>query len=183
MSEYPNKEQLESGLDFILQSPDDLGSLEMIVIRPAENERKILESGELSIEKGLVGDNWATRGSKRTKDGSANPDQQLNIMNSRSIALIAGSKDNWKLAGDQLFIDLNLSDKNLPPGSRLGIGNSIIEITDIPHNGCKKFATRFGVEAVKFANSKTYKEYHLRGVNAKIVRPGSIRVGDIVKKL
>jgi len=183
MSEYPDKEQLESGLDFILQSLDDLGSLEMIVIRPAENERKILESGELSMDQGLIGDNWATRGSRRTKDGSANYDQQLNIMNSRSIALIAGSKDNWKLAGDQLFIDLNLSDKNLPPGSRLSIGNSIIEITSLPHNGCKKFASRFGIEAVKFANSATGKKYHLRGVNAKIIRPGSIKVGDTVKKL
>ena len=104
-------------------------------------------------------------------------------MNSRVVSLIAQTKDRWQLAGDQLFVDLDLSEENLPPGSRLEIGSAIVEITPIPHNGCKKFTNRFGVDAMKFVNSKTGKLLHLRGLNAKIVKAGKIKTGDIVKKL
>ncbi len=177
-----SREELERGLDGMRLSPKDGGILEMIVRRPDEDGREELEEGELSLEFGLVGDNWKTRGSSRTNDGFGHPDMQLNIMNSRAIDLIAGSRDRWPLAGDQLYIDLDLSDENLPPGTRLRIGDAEIEITEIPHNGCKKFAKRFGVEAVKFVNSPEGKRMHLRGVNAKVVVPGKIRRGDWVEK-
>lgn len=176
-------QEMEAGLDHIRQSPSDSGTLALIVRRPAVDEREVLQVGELSLEEGLVGDNWGQRPTTRTTDGTPHPEMQLNIMNARAIALVAGSEERWQLAGDQLFVDLDLSDEKLPPGSRLSLGDAVIEITAEPHNGCKKFAERFGKEAVIFVNSPVGKELHLRGVNARVVQPGAIRVGDVVKKL
>ena len=175
--------ELETGLNEICMSPKDKGVLEMIVRRPKVNEREVLEEGELDLTEGLIGDNWKKRGGSRSKDGFGHPEMQLNIMNSRTISLIAGDRNRWSLAGDQLYIDLDLSDENLPPGSQMEIGSAIIEITPVPHNGCKKFANRYGLDAVKFVNSPLGKQLHLRGVNAKIVQSGTIRVGDIVRKI
>lgn len=183
MENHLSAEELEAGLELIRRSWKNGGILEMIVRRPDVDQREELEEGELSPELGLVGDNWKTRGSSRTKDGFGHPDMQLNVMNSRAIALIAVTRDRWKLAGDQLYVDLDLSDENLGPGSRLRIGEAEIEITEIPHNGCRKFADRFGVESVKFVNSPEGKKLHLRGVNAKVVVPGRIRRGDRVEKV
>lgn len=176
-------EELEAGLDEIRKSPKDKGVLEMLVCRPEENKREVLETGELDLELGLIGDNWKTRGSSRTNDGFGHPEMQLNIMNARAISLIAQNKERWKLAGDQLFIDIELSDENLPTGSQLKIGTAIIEVTAIPHNGCKKFTERFGIDAVKFVNSPIGKELHLRGINAKVIQAGTISVGDLVEKI
>jgi hypothetical protein len=183
VTKHLSMDELEAGLDEIRKSPKDNGILEMIVCRPEENQRKILETGKLDFELGLIGDNWKTRGSSRTNDGFGHPDMQINIMNARSIALLAQDKKRWKLAGDQLYIDLELSDENLPTGSRLKIGSAIIEVTAIPHNGCKKFTERFGIDAVKFVNSPLGKELHLRGINAKVVKAGTISIGDIVEKV
>lgn len=176
-------EELESGLDEIRRSPKDNGVLKLIVRRPEENEREVLETGELDLIDGLAGDNWKTRGSSSTADGLAHPEKQLNIMNARAAALVAQDENRWKLAGDQLFIDFDLSGENLPAGSRLKIGSAIIEVTPPPHNGCKKFVARFGSDAMKFVNSPVGKELHLRGVCAKVVKAGTIRAGDFVKKV
>ena len=176
-------EELEAGLDTIRQSPADEGRLELIVRRPQIDAREVLEEGELDLEEGLVGDTWSARGSSRTADGSAHPDMQLNIMNARVIALVAQDKARWQLAGDQLFVDMDLSAENLPPGTRLALGSAVIEVTAQPHNGCKKFVARFGLDAMKFVNSPVGKQLHLRGINAKVVQPGTIRVGDRAKKL
>lgn len=176
-------EELEAGLDEIRRAPKDEGVLQLIVRRPATDAREILEEGQLDLVDGLVGDTWNVRGSSRTADGSSHPDMQLNIMNSRATALVAQAKDRWHLAGDQLYIDFNLSDENLPPGSRLAIGSAVIEVTAQPHDGCVKFVSRFGLDAMKFVNSPVGKELHLRGINAKVVQPGTIRVGDVAKKV
>jgi len=175
-------EELEAGLDMIRQSPKDEGVLDLIVRRVAINQREILEEGELHLAEGLVGDNWKTRGSSSTPDGSAHPDMQLNIMNSRVIALVAQEKERWHLAGDQLFLNMDLSAENLPAGTKLALGSAVVEITPQPHTGCKKFVERFGLDAMKFVNSPLGKELHLRGVNAKVVQPGTIRVGDVATK-
>lgn len=175
--------QLEAGLDEIRRSPKDNGVLELIVRRPKVNEREILEEGELDLTEGLIGDNWRTRGSSRSKNKFGHPEMQLNIMNSRAVALIAQERERWKLAGDQLYVDLDLSDENLPPGTRLQIGSAVIEVTAVPHLGCKKFVARFGLDAMKFVNSAVGKQLHLRGVNAKVVKSGSIRIGDSVEKI
>jgi len=176
-------DELEAGLAQIRQSPTDEGVLELIVRRPQINEREVLEKGELDLAEGLVGDTWRARGSSRTSDGSSHPDMQLNVMNARAIALVAQHKDRWPLAGDQLFIDLDLSAENLPAGTRLAIGSAVIEVTAQPHTGCKKFVARFGLDAMKFVNATVGKQLHLRGINAKVVHPGMIRVGCPVKKI
>lgn len=175
--------ELEAGLDEIRLSPQDEGVLEMIVRRPRINEREVVVEGELHPLKGLIGDNWLTRGSSRTADGSAHPQMQLNIINSRVAGLVAQSKDRWPLAGDQLYLDLDLSKDNLPPGTRLILGAAVIEVTEQPHTGCQKFVERFGLEAMKFVNSDIGKRLCLRGINARVVEPGIIRIGQAAKKL
>lgn len=176
-------EELEAGLAAIRQSPRDGGVLELIVRRPQTGMREVLPEGRLDLMDGLVGDNWKTRGSSQTGDGSAHRDMQLNVMNARAVALVAQRKDRWPLAGDQLFVDLDLSDANIPPGTRLRIGSTVIEVTAQPHTGCKNFVARFGLDAMKFVNSTVGRALHLRGINAKVVQPGTIRVGDIVTKM
>ncbi len=176
-------EALMAGLGKIRRSPKDVGAVRMIVRRPAVDEREALPVGELDVAEGLVGDNWRERGSSRTSDGSAHPEMQLNIMNSRVIDLVATSEDRWPLAGDQIFIDLDLSKENLPAGTRLELGSAIIEVTGIPHTGCKKFVARFGLEAMKFVNSGIGKKLCLRGINARVVRSGTFCVGDTARKL
>jgi len=175
--------ELEAGLEGIRQSPTDAGVLALIVRRPQVEAREVLEEGELDLFGGLVGDNWKTRGSSQTADGSAHPDMQLNIMNARVIALLARKKERWALAGDQLYMDLDLSAENVPPGTRLSLGEAVIEVTDQPHTGCKKFAARFGLDALKFISSPVGKQLQLRGINAKVIRSGAIRIGDTVKKV
>lgn len=175
--------ELEAGLAHIRQSPTDGGTLAMIVRRPATEQREVLPAAELDVATGLVGDNWRARGSRSTPDGSANPDMQLNVMNARAIALLARTRDRWPLAGDQLYVDLDLSTANLPPGTRLAVGAAVIEVTAVPHTGCAKFTHRFGPDAMKFVNSPTGRALNLRGINAKVIQPGPIRTGDPVRKL
>ena len=176
-------QELEAGLDDVRRSPKDRGVLQMIVRRPQTDVREVVEEGQLDLLEGLVGDDWRTRGSSRTPDGSAHPDMQLTLMNSRVIALLARDKGRWQLAGDQLFVDLDLSAENLPPGTRLAVGSAVIEVTAQPHTGCDKFAARFGRDAHKFVNSPQGKQLHLRGINTRVVQPGVIRVGDVVSKI
>ena len=177
------REELEAGLDEIRRSPKDEGVLALIVRRPQVDARESLDEGQLDVAEGLVGDTWKQRGSSRTADGLAHPDMQLNVINARLAALVAQDRERWQLAGDQLFVDLDLSEANLPPGTRLGIGTAVIEVTAQPHNGCDKFVSRYGLDAMKFVNSPVGKSLHLRGINAKVVTSGVIRVGDIVRKL
>ena len=174
--------QLQAGLDELRKSPHDAGALKLIVCRPSTGVRKIQDSAELDPAVGLVGDSWATRGSSMTADGSSHPDMQINIMNSRAAALVAQHPERWAEAGDQLYIDMNLGPANLPPGTKLEIGSAILEVTDIPHTGCHKFIARFGRDAAKFVNSPVGRELNLRGINARVVKPGVIRTGDLVKK-
>ena len=174
---------LQAGLASIRQSPKETGVLQLIVRRPKIGAREILQEGQLDLTDGLAGDNWRTRGSFLTKDGASHPDMQLNVMNSRVIALVAQSHDRWALAGDQLFVDLDLSAENLPPETQLVVGSAVIEVTRQPHTGCAKFVERFGLDAVKFVNSDEGKRLHLRGINARVIEPGVIRVGDMVRKV
>lgn len=176
-------EQLEAGLEAIRQSPPDGGAVRLIVRRPAIEARELTETCELDTAVGLVGDNWQVRGSRHTPDGSAQLDAQLTIMNARAAQLVAGEIERWPLAGDQLYIDLDLGVENLPPGTRLTIGTAAVEISSLPHTGCKKFVARFGLDAMKFVNSPTGRSLNLRGVNARVIRNGTVRVGDAAVKL
>jgi len=174
---------LEAALPHIRSSPPDQGRLDLIVRRPAENDREVLEVGMLDPDQGLVGDTWRLRPSTRTADGSPHPDMQLNVMNTRVAAVVAGPPERWALAGDQLFVDLDLSESNLPPGTRLALGATVIEITDQPHRGCAKFSARFGAEALRFVNSPAGLQLRLRGVNARVVLGGPVSVGATVRRL
>lgn len=180
--EHVDLAALEAGLDEIRRSPADHGRVELIVRRPAENERQILAEATLDTADGLVGDNWRTRGSRATDDGSAHPGLQLTLMNSRVAKLVAGHPDRRQLAGDQLFVDLDLSSANIPPGTRLAMGAAVIEVTDQPHLGCGKFAARFGVDALRFVNSAVGRQLNLRGVNATVVIGGLVRPGDAISR-
>jgi MOSC domain-containing protein YiiM len=176
-------QELEAGLEEIRQSPKDYGTVKMIVRRPETNERESLTSAELDTAQGLVGDNWLQRGSSATADRSAHPEMQLNIMNARAIKLIANSVDRWPLAGDQIFVDLDLSKDNLPAGTQLELGSAIIEVSRIPHTGCRKFVDRFGEDAMNFVNSEVGKKLCLRGINARITKSGTFTVGDMAHKM
>ncbi len=179
---HRTSEELVAGVDLIRQAPRDRGILRLIVRRPKVGEREVIQEGELDTVEGLVGDTWKERGSTRTPDGTRHPEMQINVMSSRAIALIAGSTDRWPLAGDQLFVDLDLSTANLPPGTRLSIGSAVIEVTSQPHTGCGKFVERFGLDAMTFVNSRLGRELQLRGLNARVVVPGTVRMGDDVRK-
>ena len=177
------REELEAGLDEIRRSPKDGGTVELIVRRPAVGEREVLEEATLDLEQGLVGDTWSVRGSSKTADGSAHPEMQLNVMNVRAVALVAQARERWPLAGDQLYLDLDLGEENLPAGTRLALGEAVIEVTPMPHTGCAKFVSRFGLDAMKFVNSPIGRELHLRGINCRVVAPGVVRAGDRVRKI
>ncbi|MDH3273665.1 MAG: MOSC domain-containing protein [Gammaproteobacteria bacterium] len=178
-----SKEELAQGLDIVSQSPKGEGVLQLIVRRPDVDQRESVAKGHLDIREGLVGDSWRARGSGHMPDGQADPDMQLNIMNSRVAELVANGLERRELAGDQLYLDMDLSRENLPPGTQLALGEAIIEVTEPPHTGCKKFAARFGTEAMVFVNSGMGKTRNFRGICAKVVQSGDIRVGDVARKV
>jgi hypothetical protein len=181
--EHATAAALEAGLDDVRLAPGDHGRVELIVRRPAENEREVVAIGALDRDEGLVGDAWRARSSPPAADGWPDGDRQLTLMSSRVARLVAVRAERWQLAGDQLFVDLDLSEANLPPATRLELGSAVIEITGEPHLGCAKFAARFGRDAFRFVNSATGRELRLRGVNAKVVVAGTVRTGDEIRKL
>ena len=169
-------DELLAGLEHVRSSPPDGGTVELIVRRPAVDLREVLDEGDLDTVVGLVGDRWHL-GSSPTNDS------QLTVMNARLAQLIASDRQRWALAGDQLYVDLDLSIENLPAGTRLSVGDAVIEVSDVPHTGCAKFSARFGTEALKFVNKSPGRELRLRGLNARVVEPGRVRVGDTISKL
>ena len=183
ISSHLTAEELQAGLDHIRRSPKDEGVLDLIVRRQAVNEREVLEQAELDLLQGLIGDTWNRRRSKSTPDGSANIEMQITVINSRAAALVAREKNRWQLAGDQLYVDLDLSAENLTAGTQLAVGSAVIEVTAPPHLGCQKFVARFGVEAMKFFNSPLGRELRLRGIHARVVQAGQIRTGDLARKI
>jgi hypothetical protein len=176
-------DELEAAVDHFRSAPADVGRVELVVARPAENERVVLAEGSLDLAEGLLGDNWRSRGSSSTEDGSAHPDRQLNVINARLSAFVAVDPDRRALAGDQLHLEFDLSHANLPAGTRLALGSAVIEVTEPPHLGCGKFVARFGRDAMRFVNSPLGRELRLRGLNARVVVAGTVRPGDEVRKV
>ncbi len=174
---------LEKSLDHIREAPADSGTVELISCRPAEDEREVLTEARLNTYDGLEGDTWRARGSRHTADGGPNPEAQLTLMNARAAAAIAGERERWSLAGDQIYVDFDISRNNLPPGSRVQIGSAVIEFSEAPHTGCAKFSARFGNDALRFVNSPTGRELRLRGANCRVVVAGTVHAGDTIKKL
>jgi len=179
---HPTLEQLDGGAVHLAASPADLGTVELLLRRPTLGEREVLEEAELRVGVGVVGDNYLERGSTSTPDGAAHPEAQLNIMSSRAVDLVAGGdRSRWPLAGDQLFVDLDLSVENLPVGTRLRVGTAAIEVAAKPHTGCAKFRERFGIDAARWVNQ--VKELRRRGLCAMVVEDGIVRTGDTISKL
>jgi hypothetical protein len=174
--------QLRAGLDQVRRAPSDVGTIDLIALRPADGERDVVEQAEADVRLGMMGDNWSTRSNRRTPNGGPSPKAQVTVMSARAAALIAGPSERWALAGDQLYVDFDLSETNVPAGTRLAIGEAVLEVTDQPHNGCAKFRRRFGEDAVRFVNSPEGKHLHLRGINTKVVESGAIRRGDKIRK-
>lgn len=180
---FLSRAELEGGLEIIRHTPTDAGTLTLIVRRPAVDVRETLDEGWLDPLCGLAGDSWSSRSNPRKRAGTAHTATQLTIMNTRAIALIAPDVSRWPLAGDQLYIEMDLSVTNLPPGSRIAIGEAVIVVTSEPHTGCRKFVQRFGLDAMKFVNSPVGRELNLRGVNARVLRAGRIRRGDLAQRI
>jgi hypothetical protein len=172
---YHTRAELDAGVEHVRQSPRETGRVVLVVSRPAVGAREMLNEGALDVAYGLLGDYWARRGSDHRK--------QITVMNARAAELLAGGTDRWALAGDQLFVDFDLSASHLPPGTRIRIGDAVVEVTPPPHRGCHKFTARFGADATAFVNSPVGVELNLRGINAKVVRGGAIRIGDSVTKI
>ena len=180
---YVEAEQLDAGLVRVLESPQEVGTVELVVRRPAEGEREVLDEGVLDLEQGLVGDRWRPARPGAYGDMDDGRAAQITLMNARVIDLVAGDRERWALAGDQLYVDLDLREENLPPGTRLQVGSATLEVSDLPHTGCAKFTARFGSAATRFINGKERRSLRLRGMNTRIVEPGTVRPGDDIRKL
>ena len=176
-------EQIILGFPQVTESPADGGRLELIVVRPSDGERVLPESVRVSPESGVEGDKWVNSKGHDMPDGQPDPRVQVTLMNARLLRLISGGEERMPLAGDNLVVDLDLSDDNMPPGQRLSVGEAVLEVTEVPHNGCGTFLERYGRDAVKFINSPEGKRLHLRGVHAKVITAGTVRVGDDVRKI
>ena len=169
-------EELQRGLPHVLRSPSEVGRVEMVVRRPVEGEREVLSEARIEPGRGVVGDRWSAKPTR-------SPEAEVTLMNARCIALLAGEVDRWPLAGDQLYVDLDLSVEHLPAGSRLQVGEAVLEVSEKPHRGCAKFSARFGLEALRFVNSEEGRAARLRGMNALVVRGGAVRPGDPIAKV
>ena len=181
--QHLSRESLAAGLGQVRDSPQDSGRLVLIVRRPSVGERELPAGAMLDQVTGLAGNNWLARGSKSTPDGSADRQRQVTVMNARVAGLVAGGTDRMPLAGDQLYVDLDLSVENLPPGSLLAVGQAVLQVSEAPHLGCAKFVKRFGAEAMRFVNSRVGRQLRLRGMNARVLVPGTVRVGDLAVKV
>ena len=180
---FANKQELENGIAEIQGSPSHRGTVDLIVRRPIKGEREVIDTAEIDLKQGLVGDIWLKNSLNKYPNRPINFDSQLTLMNSRTVALIAKTKDRWPLAGDQFYVDFDLSEANLPPGTMLNIGTAQIQVTAEPHLGCKKFLERYGKDALILVNSKQGRLLNLRGINAKVIMPGVVKVGDQILKL
>ena len=180
--EHLPRECLMAGLGQIRDSPQDRGQVVLVVSRPSVGQRELPAEAVLDQVAGLAGDNWLARGSKSMPDGSADPERQVTVMNARAAELVAGGRERMPLAGDQLYVDLDLSLDNLPAGSLLAVGQAVLRVSEAPHLGCAKFVERFGAEAMRFVNSRLGRQLRLRGMNARVVVPGIVRPGDLAAK-
>jgi MOSC domain-containing protein YiiM len=168
-------------LEAVRSAPRTNGTVRLIVRRPSVEEREVVQEAQLSEHEGVVGDNWQSRGSRSTPDGSADREAQITVMNARAAAFFAGDADRWALAGDQLYVDFDLSEQNLPSGTRLRMGDAEIEVSAKPHTGCAKFASRFGKDALQLVSAPEGKALRLRGMNARVTKSGTVRVGDRIE--
>ncbi len=163
--------------------PKQTGTLEAIFIRPVTDEREELEEAELLRAEGVKGDRWRATASKRLPDGAPDPRTQITMMNAKVLDCVSGGRDNWGAAGDQLIVDLDVSEENLPVGRRLKIGDAVVEVTDIPHTGCAKFRKRYGNEGLDYINAEGREHLRLRGVYVMVIDEATVKAGDTIEKM
>jgi MOSC domain-containing protein YiiM len=168
--------------DDVRAAPTRVGTVRLIVRRPAVDEREVVTEAHLDVAEGVVGDTWRVRGSSSTADGSPNPEAQITVMNARAAAAFAGDLERWPLAGDQLYVDFDVSETNLPAGTRVRVGEAEIEVSAKPHTGCAKFSARFGADALRMVSTPTGRSLRLRGMNARVTKSGVVRVGDSIER-
>ena len=168
---------IEAALPDVRSSPAEDGTVDLIAVRPAENQRQVVEKAVLTTDSGLEGDNWLERSSGRDE---IYYETHLALMNSRFADAITPDGEGWELAGDQLYVDFDLSVDNAPPATRLKVGTATIEIAAHPHSGCAKYSKRFGREVLMTTRTDEGKRLRLRGVNARVIVPGVVRRGDSV---
>lgn len=181
VAHHRGADDLAAGLESVRSSPRDEARVELLVVRPAVGDRETPAEVIVDLERGLLGDTWQERGSRRTADGSADPEAQVTVMNSHVALLVAMTRERMPLAGDQVYVDLDLSVDNLPTGTVLDFGEAALEVTAAPHTGCAKFAARFGTEALRLTATADGRALRLRGINTRVLRDGVIRVGDSVR--
>jgi MOSC domain-containing protein YiiM len=179
----PSTAELESALDHLRDAPSGAGRLTLVVRRPERLAREVLDQAVVDEADGLVGDNWLTRATSRAVAAGRHLDAQITVMSARMVGLLGDTDAERALAGDQLYVDLDLSLDNLPAGTRLAIGSAVIEVSDTPHTGCAKFSARFGGDAQRWVNSPVGRDRRLRGMNARIVQAGTVRAGDSIRKV
>ncbi|WP_370324794.1 MOSC domain-containing protein [Euzebya sp.] len=176
--------ELQAALPHLTVAPPDGGTVEWLVRRPQPGEREVIDRAGVDLVTGLEGDTWSTKRTSSTPDGTPNPLHQITLMSTRVIDLVAGGdRERWALAGDQIYVDMDLSHQSLPSGARLAIGSVVLEVTASPHRGCVKFADRFGVDALRFVNVGLGRAHRLRGVNTRVVTPGEVAVGDVIRRV
>lgn len=180
--QHVTAQEIERRMSWVLDSPRDNGVVQLIVVRPQTDQRTVIDRAHFSPETGVAGDNWQHDCWKKLSDGHSDPDVQVAIMNARMIEVLASDPAHWPLAGDQLFVDFDLSTSNLSPGDQLKVGGAILEITAEPHRGCRKFKQRFGDHALHCVNSTQGDSHRLRGVYAKIIVAGNVETGDVISK-
>ncbi len=168
-------DEIEAGWDRLPSPPTDTGRVALIVARRADGVRETPERARLSPEEGVPGDRWARRTSHR-------PDMQLAVMR-RDVAELLANGQPITHAGDNLFVDLDLSGRNLPAGTRLRVGQALVEVSAEPHDGCRKFMGRFGQAALRFISDRTRRACHLRGIYWTVTEPGDVAVGDPIQVL
>ena len=171
-------EELEAMIDGIREAPSETGVVALIVRRPAVDEREVVNEVRLDVVEGVVGDTWRARGNRHTSDGSADPQAQITVMNARAAKAIAGDASQWPIAGDQIYADFDIGIEHLPAGTRVAIGDAEIEVSEKPHTGCAKFSARFGKDALRFVGTPQGRSLRLRGMNARVTKSGTVRVGD-----
>jgi hypothetical protein len=186
MDAVPDREparDLDRHLDAVRAAPRDAAPVELIVLRPGVEQREVVAEAVLDPLEGLVGDHWKARGSRSMPDGSADPAAQLTIMSTRVLAAIEPDPTRWPLAGDQLYADLDLSTGNLPPGTRLAVGDAVVEVSFKEHTGCAKFGARFGADALRWISTPLGRALRMRGMYVCVVQSGAVRTGDAIRRL
>jgi hypothetical protein len=175
-------DELAAALDALRSAPRDEGTLELVVRRPTQDVREILAEGVLDESGGLQGDNWLSRATSHAIAAGRHLDTMITVMSARMIGLLADTDEERAIAGDQLYVDLDLSRDNLAAGTRLAIGDdAVLAVTGKPHAGCQKFRARFGDDALAFVNGDEGTRLRLRGLNAKVLQGGVVRPGDPVR--